>query len=294
MNWQNSLLVSFLTGLLGLFLGGLVGIGCVKWFCISSFEGASGYAVVGVALCGSFLAFIVGLVAARWGADHEAGTFTGTLLRAWGTSIGIAILVAGICRLLAGPQDEPADNPPHTTTTTDVEKASFTPPSPDAPLQEWIALIQYGATEEQTALVVRAVESRSAFPAEAKAIIFGDDHRLAGSTMGIIASFEMPSSDLTPVIIEAGNELAGRFRTVNALKPEEDPSFQAAADLSLRFYGWIAAARALRAAGKGDFVPELSTLDELARVRTDSFVMKNDISRITNRYLGEWKTAAKP
>ena len=90
MNWPNSLLVSFLTGLLGLFLGGIIGLACVKWFRISSFEGASGYAVVGVALCGSFLAFIVGLVAARWGADHEAGTFTGTLLRAWGTSIGIA------------------------------------------------------------------------------------------------------------------------------------------------------------------------------------------------------------
>ena len=289
MTWLNSLLVSFLTGLLGLFLGGLVGIGCVKWFRISNFEGASGFAVVGIALCGAFVALIVGLVASRWGAGDETGTFARALFRAWISAIGIAVIIAGICRLLAGSQDGQTAAPASTVTETTTEKPLFTQPSPEAPLEEWIALIQYGAPEEQTALVAREVEARPAFPAEAERIIFGEDHRLAGSTMGIIANFEELSSDLTPLITEAGNDLAGRFRKVNALKPEDDPSFQAAADVSLRFYGWIAAARTLRGKGKGDFAPELGTLLELAGVRTDSSIMKGDVSRIAGHYLNEWK-----
>ena len=67
MSWLQSIFISLLTGIPGIFFGGLIGMGCVKWFRISNFEGGSGYAVVGIALLGALVAVITGFLVAKWG-----------------------------------------------------------------------------------------------------------------------------------------------------------------------------------------------------------------------------------
>jgi hypothetical protein len=71
MGTMASWLVTFFSGVLSAVAGGLGMLGiatlCVKWYRISSFEGGSGYFVVGLALLGFIGGFVVGLIAARVG-----------------------------------------------------------------------------------------------------------------------------------------------------------------------------------------------------------------------------------
>lgn len=65
MSWLTTLLVGILGSVVG--GGGMFGIAllCVKWYRISSFEGGSGYFVIGLALLGAMGGLIVSMLAAR-------------------------------------------------------------------------------------------------------------------------------------------------------------------------------------------------------------------------------------
>lgn len=101
MTWLSSILVAFLTAAAGLVLSGLVAGLAVDWYRISSFEGGSGYFVVGLALLGGVISFGLGLLAARYVAAHP----NPGILKALGLSVGgvagILGLIAGVARLLA-------------------------------------------------------------------------------------------------------------------------------------------------------------------------------------------------
>lgn len=98
MSWLQSLLVSALSGVLGLLVAGVVASLGVDWYRISSFEGGSGFFVVGMALLGLIVGAIVGLITAR--VTGDAG-----LARALGTSSLIiatsGLAIGGVSRLLA-------------------------------------------------------------------------------------------------------------------------------------------------------------------------------------------------
>ena len=98
MSWLLSFVVTLLTGVLGLLVGGLVASLAVDWYGISSFEGGSGYFVVGMALLGLLAGAVVGLISARLAGD--AG-----MVRALGTSslvvLGAAFAIGGVSRWLA-------------------------------------------------------------------------------------------------------------------------------------------------------------------------------------------------
>jgi hypothetical protein len=101
MGWVRSFVVAILTAVAGLFASGFVASLAVSWYRISSFEGGSGFFVVGLALLGAIAGFIVGFVAALLAASYSQPTF----LKALGTSVTIVLLVAavvgGTARLLA-------------------------------------------------------------------------------------------------------------------------------------------------------------------------------------------------
>lgn len=98
MSWLQSFVVSALTGVLGLIVAGVVAALGVDWYRISSFEGGSGFFVVGMALLGFIVGAIVGLITARVTGDAGLARALGTASLIVATS-GLAI--GGVSRLLA-------------------------------------------------------------------------------------------------------------------------------------------------------------------------------------------------
>jgi hypothetical protein len=105
MSWIASIFIAVLTAALGLFAAGLLANAAVGWYRISSFEGGSGYFVVGIALLGGFVGLIVGIIVAR-----VAGAGAGLgFLKSLGLSLGSVAVLAGLAAL---PTRFLADVPP--------------------------------------------------------------------------------------------------------------------------------------------------------------------------------------
>lgn len=101
MSWPASLGVGVLTGLVAGALAGWIANLAAGWYKMSSFEGASGYFVVGMALVGAVGGVILGVIISR-----TLGSWTGpTFLKALGASQLAALLllgaIGGVSRLLA-------------------------------------------------------------------------------------------------------------------------------------------------------------------------------------------------
>ncbi len=98
MSWLASFGVAIATGLLGMVVSGVVANLAVEWYRVSSFEGGSGYFVVGLALVGLIAGAVIGLGVARLLPDAGA-------VRALGTSAAVVVLlgagIGGVSRLLA-------------------------------------------------------------------------------------------------------------------------------------------------------------------------------------------------
>lgn len=290
MNWPQSLLVSLLSSLFGLLMGGLIGMACVKWFRITSFEGASGFAVVGIAILGGFVSAVIGWIAARWSVGGADPSFLAGLLRAAG-SIGVAaLLVAAVCRLLAPPQAADTREPLARLETAPVKDA-FALPADDAPLSEWLAVIRHGAPEATMKSVLTAVLRRPDFPTEARLIVLDNDHYLASALFRVIALASDPHPEWNSLVSEAGKDVANRFRSALSGPDASDPSFREVANVAVRFYGWIDAAESLRTRSQGNFQPELKEILDLAEPVTGSLVMQNDVSRIARHHLEKWSAA---
>jgi len=101
MTWLSSLFVGVLSAAVGLLVSGFVASLAVDWYRVSSFEGGSGYFVVGLALVGGVAGFVIGLTAARVLAAGASPSFLKTL----GVSLAIVLAangaIAGVARALA-------------------------------------------------------------------------------------------------------------------------------------------------------------------------------------------------
>ncbi|AMY10885.1 hypothetical protein LuPra_04128 [Luteitalea pratensis] len=100
-SWFTSLAIALLTGLVALLAGGVVADLCVGWYRISSFEGASGYFVILVALLSGGAGAVVGLLIARAVAAVPAMNALKTAGLAVVAVLLVAGGVAGAARLLA-------------------------------------------------------------------------------------------------------------------------------------------------------------------------------------------------
>lgn len=99
--WIQSIGVGLLTGMVGLVGLGILANVWVSWFRISSFEGGAGFFVVGLALLGGLLGFVVGVIVARIAVRGGKGSFLKALGAAWGTAAGLLLVAAGISWFLA-------------------------------------------------------------------------------------------------------------------------------------------------------------------------------------------------
>jgi hypothetical protein len=101
MTWPGSILVAVLTAALACVVAGAVAMLCVEWYRISSFEGKSGYYVVGIALVGLIVGLIIGLVTSR----VIAGTLHPSFLKSLGASVLVVLAIGGtiggVARLMA-------------------------------------------------------------------------------------------------------------------------------------------------------------------------------------------------
>ncbi|MEO8564063.1 MAG: hypothetical protein ABI601_18425 [bacterium] len=105
MSWPASIFVALLTAVVACVFAGVVALLCVDWYRISSFEGKSGYYVVGIALVGLVAGFVIGLAASR----IVAGTLQPSFLKSLGASLLVVLVVAGV---IGGTARLMADVPP--------------------------------------------------------------------------------------------------------------------------------------------------------------------------------------
>lgn len=101
MSWWRSMVVALMTSIVGAFLSGFIAALSVEWYQISSFEGASGYFVVGMGLVGAMVGGVVGLVMSRIVAARPHPSFGRAVAYSKATMIALVIVVGGIARLQA-------------------------------------------------------------------------------------------------------------------------------------------------------------------------------------------------
>jgi len=100
-HWNLVFLAALLTGLLATFCGGIVAGACVSWYRVSSFEGQSGFFVVGLALFSGIVGLVVGVVVAFVVLKGPGGSFSAAMGWSSGIVAGITLLVAAVAWLRA-------------------------------------------------------------------------------------------------------------------------------------------------------------------------------------------------
>ncbi len=188
-------------------------------------------------------------------------------------------------------QKEPPPPEPQSVEDWEAEEAAkkeaeFTAIPQDAPVQNWLPYISYD--QPQTERAWQIITSRPNLAQELGALALNDDAEQAGAALRCIGGLPSPTTEFLAPVQAAGCDIAERIRQFNATSVEEDPGYEGAADVSLRFSGWMVAVRALREKCGGDFTPELKPILELSRIRTDSIVMRGDVCRVASCYQHRW------
>lgn len=166
------------------------------------------------------------------------------------------------------------------------KEAEFAAIPADAPVQSWFPYLTH--EQPQTERARQIIASRPNLVAELGQLARSEDAELAGAALRCIHALPAPPAELITPVAAAGRDLAERIRIFNATTVEADPSYEGAADVSIRFSGWMEAVRTLRDKCGGDFTTELKTILELSRVRTDSHAMRSDVCRVASYYLQQW------
>ncbi len=168
------------------------------------------------------------------------------------------------------------------------EQAEFDAVKADAPIADWFSFIRYGAREDRRAIAIKNMTAKPGFMDEMQGLMLGADAENAGEALRLIEHLPTPSKELIGPMTAVGKDIAERIRKVNATTVEQDPSYEGAADVSIRFSSWMVAICTLHDKANTDFTPELKTILELSRVRPDSHCMRMDVCRVASYYMKEW------
>jgi hypothetical protein len=185
----------------------------------------------------------------------------------------------------------PLPPPPKTQAEYQAEEAArkeaeFLAIPADAPVQSWFPYLTH--EQPQTERARTLIAGRPNLAAELCQVALGDDARQANSALRFISELPNPNTEFVAAVETAGRDIAARIRKFNNTSVEADPSYEGAADVSIRFNGWMEAARQLRTKCNGDFTTELKPILELSRLRADSHVMRMDVCRVASYYLQQW------
>ncbi len=166
------------------------------------------------------------------------------------------------------------------------QEAAFTSIPADAPVQAWFPYLDY--EQPQTERALQLVAGRPNLAMELGQIAVGEDAELAGKALRCIEKLPAVTAEFIAPVEAAGRDLIERIRQVNLTTVEADPGYEGAANVSIRFNGWMSAVRVLHEKCDGNFTPELKSILELSRVRPESHCMRQDICRVASYYLHQW------
>lgn len=190
-------------------------------------------------------------------------------------------------------QKVPAPAPPPTAEQVKAEKdgrerARFEAVPDDAPVEAWFPFVGTGGSGGLRKEGLAKLTGKPAHLAELGGLMVGPDPELAMEAMRLVEHLPVHPPELKAAVRAAGIDIAERIRKGNQVTAEADPAYRWAADVSLRFHGWIEAIRAFRKTGADEGTSELRTILELSRVRPDSIAMRSDVCRVASHYMKEW------
>jgi hypothetical protein len=167
------------------------------------------------------------------------------------------------------------------------DQAEFEQLNADAPIRSWLRYTR-GTPPERLKTALTNISSRANFAMELDGLMRDEDPEVASEALRVVAQLTEPSAALNGPVKNAGRHLGARLERVVARTADEDPALAGAAEISVRFSGWMEAARTLREKWGGDFSAELRTILQLARQRPDSYVLRNDVVRVASYHLQQW------
>ncbi len=167
-----------------------------------------------------------------------------------------------------------------------LKESNFQSLGTDSPITEWFPYIEYPQPQTERALL--AISQRPGLIGELSSLCLGEDAASASSALRCIGNLPRVDVEVIDLVHRVGRDLVTRIEKWNVLPVSEDPGYQGAADISLRFCGWIDATIKLRKDYDANFCQELQQILELSRLRTDSYAMQADVRRVASYYLKQW------
>ena len=159
-------------------------------------------------------------------------------------------------------------------------------------MSEWLAFTHYSKLEERRKVAANAIAARPDVVEELSPLILSTSPETADLALRAVSLMPAPPAGLAPAVEAFGRDLATRIREVHATPVADDPRYEKAAAVSVRFVGFTGACVAMHERAGIDQLPLLREIQALARVRDDSYVMKVDVSRVADFYVKKWDAAA--
>jgi hypothetical protein len=182
----------------------------------------------------------------------------------------------------------------HAAEVEAAEQAKFENIPLDAPLEDWFPHIEQHIPEHRRLKALENITRKPNYITELSALMLTDGPydeaaRKASSALHVVARLERPSVELVPSVVAAGRDIIERIKKFNKTTPEQDPSYEGAADIDIRFSGWLHAADKFHKLSQHDFKTQLQEIIELAGIREDSIALQSDVVRVGAFYRDRWK-----
>jgi hypothetical protein len=199
--------------------------------------------------------------------------------------------------ILPEPKPEPAGRPSEAEIAAQKQAeenavlAALTALTPESSLEDCLKFTHSSQPEEFRTRAGAVIGKRSNVVAEMSEQILSADHDISDRALRALAVIKPLPIELAVPVHALGEKLIARMKSYNATKPEDDPNYQQAADVSVLFSEWFHGHHALYNSAGAEGLPQLQVVLDLALVRGDSHVMKNDVARIAQYYVKEWSNA---
>lgn len=173
------------------------------------------------------------------------------------------------------------------------ETAAYEALSPTSSFEELMRFTHYSQAPERRRHAGSLLAQRPGIVDELSAQILSPSQETSDLALRAVEFLKPMPAGLAKPVADVGDRLLADLARVVKTPVADDPDYQGAAGISVRFSAWFQAHHALHDAGTINGVPTLQRILDLARQREDSYVLKVDVARIAEFYSKEW-TKPKP